>query len=38
MESTSIFKPATLVAIVVYVVLAWGIVNLIRIFSKEKQD
>ncbi|MDX9739507.1 MAG: YggT family protein [Candidatus Dojkabacteria bacterium] len=37
MESTSIFEPATLVAIVVYAVLAWGIVKLIRIFSKEKQ-
>jgi hypothetical protein len=36
MESTSIFEPATIVAIIVYAVLAWGIVNLIKIFSKEK--
>ncbi|MCK9415199.1 MAG: YggT family protein [Candidatus Dojkabacteria bacterium] len=36
MESTSIFEPATIVAIIVYAVLAWGIVKLIKIFSKEK--
>jgi len=38
MESTSIFEPATIVAIIVYAILAWGIVKLIKIFSKEKQD
>lgn len=37
MESTSIFEPATLVAIAVYGILAWGIIKLIRIFSGEKQ-
>jgi hypothetical protein len=36
-EVTSIFEPSTLVAIVVYAVLAWGIVKLIRIFSGEQQ-
>ena len=36
MESTSIFEPATIVAIIVYAILAWGIVKLIKIFSKEK--
>ena len=37
-ETTSVLEPATLVAIVVYVVLAWGIVKLIRISSGEKQS
>ncbi len=37
-ETTSVLEPATLVAIVVYAVLAWGIVKLIRIFSGEKQQ
>lgn len=37
-ETTSIFEPATLVAIFVYGLLAWGIVKLIRIFSGEKQE
>jgi hypothetical protein len=36
-ETTSVLEPSTLVAIVVYAVLAWGIVKLIRIFSGEKQ-
>ncbi|KKS32729.1 MAG: hypothetical protein UU93_C0005G0037 [Candidatus Amesbacteria bacterium GW2011_GWA2_42_12] len=36
-ETTAVFEPATLVAIVVYLVLAWGIVKLIRISSGEKQ-
>lgn len=34
-EITSVFEPSTLVAIIVYVVLAWGIVKLIRILSGE---
>lgn len=37
-ETTSVLEPSTLVAIIVYVVLAWGIVKLIRIFSGEKQQ
>jgi hypothetical protein len=36
-ETTSILEPSTLVAIIVYVILAWGIVKLIKIFSGEKQ-
>lgn len=36
-ETTSVFEPSTLVAIIVYAVLAWGIVMLIRILSREKQ-
>ncbi len=36
-ETTSVFEPSTLVAILVYAVLAWGIVKLVRIFSGEKQ-
>lgn len=37
-ETTAVFEPGTLVAIIVYAVLAWGIVMLIRIFSREKQE
>jgi hypothetical protein len=36
-ETTSVIEPSTIVAIIVYIVLAWGIVKLIRIFSGEKQ-
>ena len=35
--TTSIFEPATLVALVVYAVLAWGIVALIRVISGRQQ-
>lgn len=34
---TSIFEPATLVALIVYAVLAWGIVALIRVISGQQQ-
>lgn len=37
-ETTAVLEPATLVAIVVYAVLAIGIVKLIRIFSGKKQQ
>jgi hypothetical protein len=37
-ETTSVLEPSTLVAIIVYGVLAWGIVKLIRIVSGEKQQ
>lgn len=37
-ETTSVFEPATLVAIIVYAALAWGIVKLIQILSGEKQS
>ncbi len=36
-ETASVLEPSTLVAMIVYTVLAWGIVKLIRIFSGEKQ-
>ena len=36
-ETTSILEPAALVALIVYAILAWGIVKLVRIFSGEKQ-
>lgn len=37
-ETTSVLEPSTLVAIIAYAILAWGIVKLIRIFSGEKQQ
>jgi len=37
LETTSVLEPSTLVAIIVYAFLAWGIVKLIRILSGEKQ-
>ncbi len=37
-ETTSVLEPSTLVALIVYAVLAWGIVKLIQIFSGEKQQ
>lgn len=36
-ETTSVFEPSVLVAIIVYAVLAWGIVMLVRIFSGERE-
>ncbi len=37
-ETTSILEPSTLVAIIVYAVLAWGVVKLLRILSGEQQQ
>ena len=37
-ENTSVFEPATLVAAIVYILLAWGIVKLVSISSGEKQE
>ncbi len=37
LETTAILEPATLLALVVYPFLAWGIVKLVRIFSGEQQ-
>ncbi len=37
LETTSVIEPAPIVAIVVYAILAWGIVKLTRIFSGERQ-
>lgn len=36
-ETTSVIEPATLVALGVYALLAWGIVKLVRISSGEEQ-
>lgn len=38
LETTSVLEPSTLVAFVVYIILAWGIVKLIRISSGELQE
>ncbi|HWS49002.1 MAG TPA: hypothetical protein VN174_03060 [Candidatus Methanoperedens sp.] len=37
-EATSVLEPATIVAIFVYMLVAWGIVKLIRISSGERQE
>jgi hypothetical protein len=37
-ETTAILEPATLVAIIVYAVLAWGIVSLVRILSGKREE
>ena len=37
-EAVSIFEPATVVAIIVYILIAWGIVKLVRISSGEQQE
>jgi len=37
-ETTSVLEPATIVAIIVYIILAWGAVKLIRISSGEQQE
>jgi len=36
-EITSVLEPATIVALIVYAILAWGIVKLVRISSGEQQ-
>jgi|SRR3989339_2276015 len=36
--TTSIFESSTLIALLVYAVIAWGIVKLVRIFSGEQQE
>jgi hypothetical protein len=38
LETTSVLEPSTLVAIIVYAIVAWGIVKLIRVLSGEKQQ
>ncbi len=37
LETAAVFEPATLVAIIVYAILGWGIVKFVRISSGEKQ-
>jgi len=36
-ETTAVLEPSTIVAIIVYIILAWGIVKLVKISSGEKQ-
>lgn len=36
-ETTSVLEPSTVVAIIVYAVLAWGIVKLLRVLSGAQQ-
>ena len=36
-ETTSVLEPATIVALAVYAIVAWGIVKLVRISSGEQQ-
>ena len=38
LETTAVLEPSTLVAIIVYAVVAWGIVRLLSILSGEKQQ
>lgn len=37
-ETTAVFEPETLIAIIVYAIVAWGIVQLIRILSGNKPE
>lgn len=37
LEATSVLEPSTLVAIIVYAVLAWGIVKLVQVLSGKQQ-
>jgi hypothetical protein len=37
LETTSVIEPSVLVAVMIYAVLAWGIVKLLRISSREQQ-
>ena len=37
-ETTSVLEPASIVALIVYIILAWGIVKLVRISSGKQQD
>lgn len=37
-ETTSVFEPSTFVAILVYAVVAWGVIVLARILSRNRQE
>jgi len=37
-ETTSILEPSTLISMIVYAVIAWGIAKLVRILSKEEES
>jgi hypothetical protein len=36
-ETASVLEPSTLTAIIVYAILAWGIVQLVHVLSGERQ-
>lgn len=36
-ETTAVFEPSTIIAIIVFAVVAWGIVKLVQIFSGKMQ-
>jgi YGGT family len=36
-ETTSVFEPSTLIAIIIYALLSYGVVRLIRVLSGERQ-
>lgn len=38
LETAAVFEPATVVAMIVYALIVWGIVKLIRISSGEQQE
>lgn len=37
-ETTSILEPSTIVALIVYILLAWGIVKLVQVLSRERKQ
>lgn len=37
LETTSVLEPSTVVAIIVYAILVWGIVKIVRVLSGEQQ-
>lgn len=37
LETTAVLEPSTMVAVIVYAVIAWGVISLIRIASGEQQ-
>jgi hypothetical protein len=36
-ETVSVLEPSTIVAVIVYAILAWGLVKLVRMLSGERQ-
>ena len=38
LETKAVLEPATIIAVFVYAVIAWGVVKLIKIMSGEKQE
>ncbi len=37
-ETTSVLEPSTIVAMIVYAIIVWGIVTLIRLLSRQQPD